>query len=284
MASFPALLERTPYGKDARPRHGATTSSRADTWWSYQDVRGRYQSEGRWVPIRDDPHDGFDTAQWIGAQPWSDGCIGTIGTSYGGATQHALAIANAPVREGHDSGGRHVRLRPLRRAPQRRVRAALVQLGVHAWGTPPKPQSADAAAMRAAADPAAAAALRRPRQPRRDYVRALPLRPGTTPLKFAPDYEAWLIEAMSHGDYDDFWKDHGSSVVDHLAEYKDVPVYHVTGWYDSWGTQVANLNFVELRKAKKSLQRLIVGPVDAQRAGRSATPARRSSPTTPRST
>ena len=94
----------------------------------------------------------------------------------------------------------------------------------------------------------------------RDYVRGLPQRPGTTPLKFAPDYEAWLIEAMSHGDYDDFWKNSGSSVVDHLAEYKDVPEYHTTGWYDSWGTQVANLNYVELRKAKHSLQRLIVGP------------------------
>ena len=65
---------------------------------------------------------------------------------------------------------------------------------------------------------------------------------------------------MSHGDYDDFWKNHGSSVVDHLAEYKDIPEYHTTGWYDSWGTQVANLNFVELRRTKKSLQRLIVGP------------------------
>jgi len=91
-------------------------------------------------------------------------------------------------------------------------------------------------------------------------VRGLPLRPGTTPLKFAPDYESWLIEAMSHGDYDSFWKDAGSSVVDHLAEYKDVPEYHTTGWYDSWGTQVANLNYVDLHREKKSLQRLIVGP------------------------
>ena len=65
---------------------------------------------------------------------------------------------------------------------------------------------------------------------------------------------------MSHGAYDSFWKDHGASVVDHLAEYKDIPVYHVTGWYDSWGTPVANLNFIELTRAKKSLQRLIVGP------------------------
>jgi putative CocE/NonD family hydrolase len=124
----------------------------------------------------------------------------------------------------------------------------------------PGTAEAPLAAARAASDPAAVAALLDMGSHVRDYVRNLPLRAGTTPLKFAPDYEAWLIEAMSHGDYDAFWKDHGSSVIDHLAEYKDVPEYHTTGWYDSWGTPVANLNFVELRKAKKSLQRLIVGP------------------------
>ena len=37
----------------------------------------------------------------------------------------------------------------------------------------------------------------------REYVKGLPLRPGTTPLQYAPDYESWLIEAMSHGDYDE---------------------------------------------------------------------------------
>ncbi|MEZ5293787.1 MAG: hypothetical protein R2745_22070 [Vicinamibacterales bacterium] len=51
----------------------------------------------------------------------------------------------------------------------------------------------------------------------REYLRAA-ARPGTTPLKFAPDYEQWLVEAMRHGDYGDFWKNAGSSVVDHLAE------------------------------------------------------------------
>jgi putative CocE/NonD family hydrolase len=124
----------------------------------------------------------------------------------------------------------------------------------------PGTANAPLAAARAAADPAATAALLDLGAHVRDFVTSLPLRPGTTPLKFAPDYEAWLIEAMSHGDYDAFWKDHGSSVIDHLDAYKDVPEYHTTGWYDSWGTPVANLNFVELRKAKKSLQRLIVGP------------------------
>src|SRR5262249_3291968 len=120
--------------------------------------------------------------------------------------------------------------------------------------------NAGPAATRAAADPAAAPALIDLGSHVQEYVRALPLRPGATPLKFAPDYESWLIEAMGHGENDAFWKDSGSTVIDHLTEYKDIPEYHTTGWYDSWGTPVANLNFVELRKSKKSLQRLIIGP------------------------
>ena len=67
----------------------------------------------------------------------------------------------------------------------------------------------------------------------REYVRGLPLRPGTTPLQLVPSYEHWLIEVMSHGDNDAYWKNVGMDVLDHVAEYKDVPVYHFTGWFDS---------------------------------------------------
>ena len=255
---FPVLLERTPYNKDSGANSANYYVPRGYVV-IFQDVRGRYKSEGHWRPIADDPNDGFDTAKWIGSQPWSDGSIGTMGSSYDGATQHALAIANAPylkamvARNAMSDFGRYgVRHNG---AFELRFFNWVFTLG-NATGS----ANAMPAAMRAAADPAAAAELATLGDHVRDYVRSLPLRPGTTPLKFAPDYEAWLIEAMSHGDYDDYWKNHGSSVVDHIAEYKDVPVYHVTGWYDSWGTPVANINFVELRKAKKSLQRLIIGP------------------------
>jgi putative CocE/NonD family hydrolase len=255
---LPAILERTPYNKDGGARtaelfvpHGYVLV--------VQDVRGRYKSGGRWRPIADDPGDGADTTRWIGAQAWSNGSIGTIGTSYAGATQHALAIADAPFVktmipvDAMSNFGRYgVRHNG---AFELRFFNWVLTMGNAAGGP-----NAAAAAARAAADPAAAAALVEMGANVRDYVRGLPLRPGTTPLKFAPDYEAWLVEAMRHGDYDDFWKNHGSSVVDHLPAYKDIPIYHVTGWYDSWGTQVANLNYVELRRTKKSLQRLIIGP------------------------
>lgn len=182
-----------------------------------------------------------------------------MGSSYAGATQHALAIGNAPYvkamvpRNAMSDFGRYgVRHNG---AFELRFFNWVFTLG-NASGTP----NALLAAKRAASDPEAAQALVDMGMHVPEYVRGLPLRPGATSLKFAPDYETWLIEAMSHGDYDEFWKDAGASVVDHLTEYKDVPEYHTTGWYDSWGMQVANLNYVGLRREKKSLQRLIIGP------------------------
>jgi len=254
---FPAILERTPYNKDGAgwPAYFASRGYVAVV----QDVRGRYGSEGRWRPHRDDGADGYDTAKWIGVQAWSDGAIGTVGTSYAGGTQHALALSGAPqlkamvpVDAMSNTGRYGVRHNG---AFELRWLNWVLTLG-NAVGTP----NAQAAAERAAADRATAPALLDLGTRVREYARALPLRAGLTPLRLAPDYEAWLVEAMGHGDYDAFWKDHGTSVVDHLAEYKDVPVYHVSGWYDSWGTQVANLNYALLRKAKSSAQRLMLGP------------------------
>jgi uncharacterized protein len=264
---FPAILERTPYNKDGGvpDSSGHIPPSPAEYLVSrgyvviLQDVRGRYRSEGRWQALQNDPNDGFDTAKWIGSQPWSNGKIGTIGTSYGGGTQHAMALANAPYLEAMvpidamSNFGRYgVRHNG---AFELRFFNWIFTLG-NAAGTTNMPL----ATARASADPRSAKELVELGSHTADYIRNLPLRLGTTPLKFAPDYEEWLVESMRHGDYDDFWKNSGSSVVDHLAEYKDLPVYHVTGWYDSWGNSVANMNYVELKKTKRSLQRLIVGP------------------------
>ena len=266
---FPAIVERSPYNKDAVPASLINQYVAQGYAVVIQDVRGRYASEGTWRPVRDDGADGAELLRWIGEQPWSNGTVGTMGTSYNGSTQHAMAIANAPhltamvpVDAMSNYGRYGIRHNG---AFELRWFNWLLTLG-NATGTRAGAtgltQSADsrAAALRAASSPHAVAALEELGAQVRDYVKALPLRPGATPLKFAPDYEAWLIEAMRHGDNDSFWTDMGSSVVDHIAEYKDVPAYHVTGWYDSWGTQVANLNYVQLSKAKKSLQKLIIGP------------------------
>src|ERR1700751_3780355 len=177
---FPVILERTPYNKDS-------LSVAANHYGSHgyiviaQDVRGRDKSEGHWFPIRDDPNYGFDTAKWIGSQPWFDGHIGTMGSSYDGATQHAMAIANAPYikamipRNAMSDFGRYgVRHNG---AFELRFFNWVFTLG-NATGTP----HALPAAKRAAVNPEAAQALVDMGTHVREYVRSLPLRPGPTPL------------------------------------------------------------------------------------------------------
>jgi len=247
---FPVIMERTPYGKFTIEAWAKVFVPRGYIGIG-QDVRGRNNSEGVWRPFRDDGHDGYDTAKWIGEQPWSDGSIGTVGTSYPGGTQHALALSNPPYLKAmipadsmSDFGRYGVRHHG---AFEMRWMNWIFNIG----GPTGSHESRD---------PATHEALLKLGEQVREYARNMPLRRGTTPLRLIPEYEDWLVEAMSHGDYDDFWKNAGADVVEHVAEYKDIPVYHLGGWYDSWGSQVANLNYVTLSKNKKSLQRLIMGP------------------------
>jgi hypothetical protein len=256
---FPVIIERTPYG-----------AHNIESWASYfvprgyiaigQNVRGRYGSEGRWFPHRDDVNDGYDMAKWIGQQSWSSGKIGSVGTSYPGGTQHAMAMSNPPhlaamipVDSMSNAGRYGVRHNG---AFELRFFNWIFMLGNSPSGgyTPSVPQHYPTS------DPGTRAALISLREQVIEYVKGLPLRPGASLLRLAPEYEDWLLEAMSHGDYDSFWKDSGIDVAAHVSDYKDIPVYHVSGWYDSWGSQVANINYVELSKAKKSPQRLIMGP------------------------
>ena len=253
---FPVILERAPYGPD-------NALARADYFVPRgyvvigQNVRGRWGSEGAWRPHRDDGNDGFDTAEWIARQPWSDGNIGTAGTSYPGGTQHAMAIKHPPALK------TMIPVDAMSNYGRYGIRHnGTFELRWFNWiltfGNSPSPGAVKPGYY--PGDALARQALAGLREHIRELVKGLPLRPGATALRFAPDYESWLIEAMSHGDYDEFWKNMGASVVDHLEEYKDIPVYHVSGWYDSWGSQVANLNYVELARTKKSPQRLIMGP------------------------
>ena len=89
-------MTRTPYDKTGVGGEGRYYAERGYVVVA-NDVRGRYASEGTWRLIADDPQDGFDVVEWIARQDWSDGKVGTFGTSYPGGTQHALAEMNPPI-------------------------------------------------------------------------------------------------------------------------------------------------------------------------------------------
>lgn len=91
------ILIRTPYGKQGY-REDSLTRKAVERGFAVfvQDVRGRYASDGEFDPYRQEGRDGYDTVEWIAAQPWSNGRIGTSGLSYPGAVQWLLAVEAPP--------------------------------------------------------------------------------------------------------------------------------------------------------------------------------------------
>jgi len=92
---FPILLQRTPYNKDSGFQFGMQAAARGYVV-IFEDVRGRYASEGEWYTFKNEPSDGYDTVEWAAALPYSDGRVGMFGGSYVGATQMLAAIAHPP--------------------------------------------------------------------------------------------------------------------------------------------------------------------------------------------
>lgn len=87
---FPVLLTRTPYDKRqfARTAQGWASAGFA---FVAQDVRGRYESEGEWLPYSREETDGLCTLQWIRTQLWCDGRVALEGSSYGAFAAFAAA-------------------------------------------------------------------------------------------------------------------------------------------------------------------------------------------------
>jgi hypothetical protein len=94
---YPVLLARTPYLK---------TGLRLSQWAQYfasrgyvfaiQDTRGRGDSEGTFDAFFGEGKDGYDTIEWLAAQPWSNGRVGMLGPSYLGTAQWLAARERPP--------------------------------------------------------------------------------------------------------------------------------------------------------------------------------------------
>jgi uncharacterized protein len=95
---FPALIYRTPYGKQSALQEYKTFEKAVARGYAVvvQDVRGRYASDGEFVAYQNEGRDGYDTIEWVAKQPWCDGNVGTFGLSYPGAVQWLAAVENPP--------------------------------------------------------------------------------------------------------------------------------------------------------------------------------------------
>ncbi|MFA6470998.1 MAG: CocE/NonD family hydrolase [Candidatus Latescibacterota bacterium] len=243
---LPVILRRTPYNKETNPEIARYFAS-CGYAVVFQDTRGRFKSEGIWHMLNDDGKDGFDTCEWISSQPWSNGKIGTFGVSYEGGTQHALAMEKPPslVTVIPTDAMSNLGYESMRYSGAFELR---FWNWIYTWS---------ASGSREARDSGTRAILEEMRDNKKSYLMNLPLRRGTTPLKLAPEYEDWLVEAMRHGANDDFWKQ--NDIIDYPGLYKDIPIYLIGGWYDSWGGNTT-ANYMALGKKIKGPVYLIMGP------------------------
>lgn len=87
----PVVLVRSPYGRRGvfGLVYGHLLAERGFQV-VVQSVRGTFGSDGAFAPF-DERADGLATIRWLEAQPWTNGPIGMIGSSYMGIAQWAVA-------------------------------------------------------------------------------------------------------------------------------------------------------------------------------------------------
>ncbi len=248
---FPVILERTPYDKTA-PRQVTNMKYYARRGYVgvIQDVRGRFESEGEWYAFAKEAPDGYDTVQWLGVQPWSDGQVGTMGGSYAGSDQSALATMNPS----------HLSTMIVAVGASNYYHGSMRQNGALEQRFMVYAFRMAMTSKEAIADGGLQAEIRKAfMDDMPDIVRQFPLKEGATVLRRLPSYERWAIDILTHGEFDDYWKQRGYAPDEYFDEHADVPSLYIGGWYDSYARNTP-MSYVKLSAIKQSPQVLLMGP------------------------
>ena len=246
---YPALLMRTPYNKAADPDDFYVAAAKRGYVVAVQDVRGQFRSEGSFNPYLQEIDDGYDTIEWLAAQPYVDGKVGTFGISYRGAVQWMTAPKRPPhlvamVPSMVFANARHftyhggIFVTPILNWFMHRQVKARRERGLP-YGSAEE-ISAALAANRTA------------------WWMYLPLRD----LPVMRDFPVWR-DWVDHADNGPYWAPY-----DIEAQHPQitVPAMNVTGWNDDdYGQPGAVRNFTGMRarggsEAARRGQRLLIGP------------------------
>lgn len=259
--AWPVVIERTPYDKSKPSRsekrrdgHHLTRKEMAQAFAEngfvtvFQDCRGRYQSQGEFIKYVNEAEDGYDTLAWLVEQPWCNGKVGSMGLSYAAHTQLAMACLSPPGLSAMvlDSGG-------FANAYQCGIRqGGAFELKQATWAYKQAKESPAAKA-----DPLLREALEQ--EDIRHWFTRMPWRPGFSPLRHAPEYEDYLFDQWGRGRLDDYWRQLGICADHYRASIADIPVLHMSSWYDAYVSSTLD-NFAAFVANGKAPQRLVMGP------------------------
>ncbi|MYT30699.1 MULTISPECIES: CocE/NonD family hydrolase [unclassified Streptomyces] len=236
---FPTVLVRSPYGRGVpwAPLYGIPLAEHG-FHVVVQSCRGTGRSGGAFHLWRNEAADGRAAVAWLRRQPWFNGALGTIGVSYLGYTQWALALDPPPE-----------------------LRAMVVQVGLHDphayfhTGGAVHLENALVSGVGMAHQhrgwgPFLRAALRLRRWLPRAHREPVPYTSG-------PAAElSWLAESLERTDGNDpYWRGASAAAA---AEHPAVPTCLIAGWQDVFLDQ--NLaQYRRLRRAGRETA-LLVGP------------------------
>ncbi len=261
---YPAILERTPYGKTVPSRSERSVADpvplgRAEVAaffvargyaFVYQDCRGTHGSEGEFTKYLSEGEDGYDTIQWMAGQAWCDGRVGTMGLSYAAHTQVAAACLSPPALKAMfvDSGGFYD-------AYQGGIRqGGAFELKQATWAMRQAMQSPEAQA-----DPLLLAALQAEMKDIGAWFSRLPWRKGQSPLRWLPEFEDYLFEQWQNGPYGDYWRRLGICAKAFMDRIADVPAVFMSSWYDPY-PRTATEDYLGMKRQGKGPVSLILGP------------------------
>jgi len=246
--AFPVVMERTPYDKAGRVTEGRYFARRGYVG-VMQDVRGRFASKGEWYPFAKEAPDGYDSVEWAAIQPWCDGNVGTMGGSYSGSDQSALATLNPPHLKAMVVA---VGTSNYHTSSMRQNGALELRFMVYAFRmATTSPEALADSALKSALDADFARVG--------EWLTRTPYKKGSSSLRFLPSYEQWLLDILGEGEFNDYWKQRGYAIDEYYDEHADVPTIYLGGWYDSYA-RGTTANYVALSERMSTPQRLHMGP------------------------
>ena len=243
---LPILLQRTPYDKSSQRIVDAAEYFASNGYVVVlQDHRGRYASEGKFTKYLGEGQDGFDSIAHLAQLPYGNGSVGMWGTSYAAHVQANAAKLRPPalstivVNMGGMSNGWDHKVRNHGAFEIQQLTWAFRQLSAET-DDPIVRKMLDIDSIH-------------------HWLTAMPIRKGLNPLSVSPNFEDYILEMMTHGDYDEYWKHLDINWVEYYDQTADIPMLLVSGWYDSYaGGTVHNYN--ELSRRLESDVHLLMGP------------------------
>ena len=228
---FPTIMLHTPYDKTDK-RYSEIADFFVPKGYNVVliDLRDRYCSEASGVYYHAaTPHtgrDGYDICEWIGTQPWSNGKIGTVGSSYAAITQVRTALEAPP----HLTAIWPDVVPTNSFQNQCREGGAMQQhmfwaLFIHAQ---------DAQDVRD--DWSKAGEVWDDLKNLRQLYRATPWTRGQTSLRHVPTLEDSMLDYYTRGTYDEYWDRIEHNYTKFWDQHADIPVTFSTGWYDPFPT------------------------------------------------